>query len=90
MQLCECVCVFGVSARASAKKEQLLREELLLLFVQADKEADKKMQIVLFVLLLRDKLCANWATPWAFFPLSFSLPLSASLSDTCFLSLSLI
>lgn len=62
------VCGFGVSARASAKKEQLLREEdsqLLFLFVQADKEADKNMHNVLFVLLLllRDKLCANWTIP---------------------------
>lgn len=99
MQLCVCVSasVFGVSARASAKKEQLLREEetqLLLLFVQADKEADTNMQIVLFVLLLllRDKLFANWATPWTFYalPLSPFLPLTASLSVPCFLCLSLI
>lgn len=101
MQLCVCVSasVFGVSARASAKKEQLLREEetqLLLLFVQADKEADRNMQIVLFVLLLflllRDKLFANWATPWTFnaLPLSPFLPLTASLSVPCFLCLSLI
>lgn len=103
MQLCVCVSasVFGVSARASAKKEQLLREEetqllllLLLLFVQADKEADTNMQIVLFVLLLllRDKLFANWATPWTFYalPLSPFIPLTASLSVPCFLCLSLI
>lgn len=79
--------MLGVSARASAKKEQLLREEdaqLLLLFVQADKEADKNMHIVLIVLflLLWDKLCANWTIPWICFAMSISLflPLSPSLS----------